>query len=322
MIVALTGATGFLGASLVRELLERGHEVRALQRETSDNQFIYGLPIELRTIDLFDVDSLQRAFEGAQAVIHAAAEVPRSGHHTSRVMSVARDGTYNVLQACRRARVQRMVHVSTICTIGPGTIDHPACEGTPRPKWLDSIVYFRTKHMAELEVRGAMEAGLDAVIVNPAAMIGPYDSKLTTGRLISEIRNSKLTYGVPGGSCFADVADVAAGIVSAMQSGRKGESYILGGENIGFIDAMRRIADTVGGTAPEKMISARALLTGSRVLSLLGRSPVLSIDEMRIVAHEMYYCCDKAREELGYDCRPFEQSVARADQWYRENKIY
>ncbi len=324
MTVLVTGAAGYIGSAVVRELVGRGEEVRCLVRTGTDRRNLDGLEVGYAVGDLRDVDSLRRAVDGCARVFHLAALyvnwLPRPGA----IYAVNEEGTRNLLAACRRAKVGRIVHCSSVAALGAH--GRTPADETARFN-LDATRdhYYISKFRAEQIALAAARAGQEVVIVNPSNPIGPGDIGPTpTGALITHILKKRIPAYVAGGINLVDLGDCARGIVAAMERGRPGEKYILGHRNVSvkeYFDLIVRVAGR--GFSPFLRIPrglAVASAYGYQALALAtGRPPITSASWVRVGSHFSWWDCRKARAELGLGQRPIEQSLAEAVAWFAEN---
>jgi dihydroflavonol-4-reductase len=316
----VTGATGLVGNNLVRMLIGQGRSVRVLVRRTSavgDKAFA-GLPLTQVAGGLDDERALQGAVDGATCVIHSAAMVHCGWKHLAEMREVNTEGTRRIARAARRAGA-RLVHVSSVDAIGLRPDGSPADEDTP-PGGMPECPYVVTKREAEAAVLAEVTKGLDAVIVNPVYMIGPWDWKPSSGRMLLEVGAGKGLFAPPGSNDFVDVRDVAAGILAALARGQTGRRYILGGHGLSYLDAWRVFARAAGrmqplGMAPRAIIRTAGLV-GDLAAAMLGREPDINsaATRMSMLAHN--FSCRRAEQELGYHYRPFEETVQDAWKWF------
>ncbi len=321
MRVLVTGATGLVGNNVVRLLVEQGRTVRVLTRATSDPRPLQDLRVEVSLGDVRDEQSVQRAMDDVTHVVHSAGHVQIgwSGLELQRAINVG--GTRNVAESARQAGA-RMVHVSSVDALGLGTPDQPANETTPRGgKTL--CPYVITKSEAEETLRAVMARGLDAVIVNPGLMIGPWDWKPSSGKMLIGVGTHFAVLAPTGGGSICDVRDVATGILSALERGRSGENYILAGHNHSYLDIWRLFA-RIGGSRPPlmRMGPLQRFLVGSAG-DLLGklRQRELDVNSAVLAMSSLfhYYSSERARTELDYVIRPLEATVRDAWQWFQEH---
>jgi dihydroflavonol-4-reductase len=316
----VTGATGLVGNNVVRQLVSRGARVRALVRPNSPvgSKALVGLPIEEVEGGITDEDALNRACDGVTTVIHAAAFVHCGWRYGQAMQEVNVDGTRCVAGAARRAGA-RLVHVSSVDTMGIRHDGIPGDEETP-PGGMPPFPYVVTKLEAERVIMEEVERGLDAVIVNPAYMLGPWDWKPSSGRMLLEVGAGKGLFAPPGSNDFVDVRDVAAGVLSALVKGRTGRRYILGGHALSYLDAWRVMAHVTGrmqplGLAPRPCVLLAGLV-GDLKAAISGREGPMNSAATRtsLLAHN--YSCRRAIAELGYSFRPFEDTVQDAWDWF------
>lgn len=318
--VLVTGATGLVGNNVVRLLLERGHRVSVLQRAPGPiPRALAGLAVEHVHASLSDEAALERAIAGHDAVVHSAAMVHVGWRHEREMREANVAGTANVAEATRRAGA-RLVQVSSVDAIGlvAGGV---ANEETP-PGGMVECPYVVTKREAEHAVQEAISRGLDAVIVNPVYMLGPWDWRPSSGRMLLEIVANKGLFAPAGGNDFVDVRDVAAGVLAAMQRGARGRRYILGGHRRTYLDAWRLFAKVTGGIAPLGVAPRPLARLAGRMGDLVGRwrarEPAVNSAavEMSLLPH--HFSCERAQAELGYSFRSLEETVEHAWRWFCE----
>lgn len=324
MKAAITGASGLVGGNLALELLRQGHEVRAIRRSVASTKHLDGEPIEWVAGDLDDVPALTAAFRGADVVFHCAALVSILRDVTPALTRANVDGTRNVIAAVRAANVVRLVHCSTVGAVGLTETGKPCTE---QARWnfaehgLDDG-YVTTKRRAEDVVEQAVRAGLDAVVVNPTYMLGPYDAKPSSGKMILGVIERQAPGFSTGRNNFVDVRDVARGMVLAWQKGATGERYILGGDNLSYEDAFARIA-RVAGVPPltwrVPYVAALAVgLAGDVQHWITGKEPLITSNSVRwAYCSTFQFSSAKAERELGYVHGPIEPAIADAIAWFR-----
>ncbi len=317
-MILVTGATGFLGSVLVRQLLDEGETVRILRRETSALDLLGESAdhVEHAIGDVTDFESVRAAMDGIEYVYHTAAFVGFGGaKDAERLHAVNVVGTANVVDAAREASVRRLVLTSSQAALGrpekpAGVIDETA-------EWTGSkmdTAYARSKHESELEAHRAIAEGLDAVIVNPAVIFGPGREGENTMEIVAKVRK-----GIPaapaGGTSVVDVEDVAAGHRAAMARGETGERYFLGSEDLRWKAIFDTLADAFGVSGPKIVLPPPlALMAGfaSEIVASLTRSrPTLTRETARISGRFYRYSNRKAREELGITFRPFRATAER-----------
>jgi dihydroflavonol-4-reductase len=320
MITLVTGATGLLGNNLVRTLLDRGQAVRVLLRENSDPRPLEGLDVQRATGDVRDAASVDRACQGVGRVLHAAAKVHIGWSGSDEHQAINVVGTRNVAQAALKQRA-RMVHISSVDTLGIQTKENPAHEESPVAGHI-LCPYVLSKRGAEAEVLALVEQGLEAMIVNPAYTVGPWDWKPSSGRMLLEIARGWGTFAPPGGNDFADVRDVCEGVLAAAERGVPGRRYILAGHSLSYFDVWRLFAEITGSRPPRFVVDRLTLRAAGRFGDLwgriIGKEPDVNSAAAAISAMPHHFSSARARQELGYSCRPIRETVAAAWDWFRQ----
>lgn len=324
MRVIVTGASGLLGGNLAIELVARGHHVRATKRGSSKVEHLAEQAIEWVDADLGDVDALARAFEGADWVFHCAAQVSIRRDLSRELLASNVGGTRNVLAAMRRSGARRLIHCSSVGAVGLSTDGEPCTEASPWtfPELGMADGYVTTKRWSEDLVDVAVIMGLDAVIASPTYMLGPYDAKPSSGKMIVEVVRGNVPGWTPGKNNFVDVRDVARGMIAAAERGRAGERYILGGENMTYREIMERIAEVAGVRPPRlpapRPIAAALGLAGDLAERLNGKEPLLnSVTVGYGFTDRFIFSSEKAKAELGYAPGPIEPAIGAALAWFR-----
>jgi len=319
----VTGGNGFVGCHVVRALLQEGREVRVLLRAGADVRTLDGLKYEPFVGDLRDADAVARSVEGCDEVYHVAADYRLWLLDEAPMYATNLEGTKNVLAAVRRAGVRRMIHTSTVGTLGVPP-DGPGREDTPVS--VDDMVgaYKRSKFLAEQAALEVVRSGAPVVIVNPSTPVGAFDYKPTpTGRVIVDFLNGRMPAYLDTGLNLVDVEDVARGHLLAAERGKVGEKYILGGENLTLEQVFQRLAALSGVPAPRVRIPyavayAYALVAEAVARTITKREPRASLTAVRMARKRMFFDSAKARRELGYSPRPIDDALARAIAYYRE----
>ncbi len=324
MITLVTGATGFVGSHVARQLVARGERVRVLLRRTSQTRAMDGLNVEPAYGDLRDLASVYRAMDGVRCVYHVAGDYRFGVRRPEEIYDSNLIGTRHLLGAARRANVERFVYTSTVATVTVPREGKLPDEETRAG--LDEMIghYKRSKFMAEQEALRAAGAGLPVVIVNPTAPVGPGDWKPTpTGRIIVDFLNGRMPGYVDTGLNLVPVEDVAAGHLLAAERGRVGQRYILGGRNLTLKAILGMLAAITGRRAPRfRFPHALAMAAGyfdSVISRLLHRQPQIPLEGVRMARHKMFVDCSKAQRELGFAAGPVEQALERAVRWYEKN---
>ncbi|MBI2460513.1 MAG: NAD-dependent epimerase/dehydratase family protein [Candidatus Rokubacteria bacterium] len=324
MPALVTGATGFIGATLVRELLAEEEAVRVLARPTSDRRAIEGLPVEVAVGDLLDPASLPAALRGCRVLYHVAADYRLFAREPALLYRTNVEGTRALLQAALDLGVERVVYTSSVGTLGLPGDGRPGTETTPVR--LEEMVgdYKRSKFLAEREAEAFAARGLGVVIVNPSAPVGPWDVKPTpTGRMIVDYLRRRMFGYLATGLNLVHVRDVARGHLLAARIGRAGERYILGhaAGNLWLREIFQRLAAVSGIPAPRRRIpywvafgSAAVCGLGAR---LTGRGPLASRTAVRMAAKPMFFDPGKAVRELGLPQTPVDEALREAVEWFR-----
>ena len=318
----LTGATGFVGSAVARALLARGHRLRALARPNSDRRNLAGLDLEIAEGDLSDPASLARATAGCRYVVHVAADYRIWVPDPAAMLRANVDGTVALLRAAKAAGAERIVHCSSVAALGLTPDGTPADETTPVSEATVVGIYKKSKFRAEQAVLALVrDEAVPAVIVNPAAPIGPRDIKPTpTGRMIADAAAGRMPAYLDTGLCVVHVDDVAAGHVLALERGRIGERYILGGENLSLRDILALVAAAAGRRPPRIRLPAPLLwpvALACEALARFGIEPLVTRDHLRMARKRMYFSSAKAISELGYTARPAAAAIADAVAWLR-----
>lgn len=319
-IALVTGASGFVGSAVARALVARGLRVRVLMRPTASRANIEKLDVEPVTGDMRDEDSMTAAMQGARWFFHVAADYRLWARDPGEIARNNLLGAQATMGAALRCGVERVVYTSSVAALKPGDT---AVDETSRHT-ADSVIgaYKRSKLVAEREVeRLVAEKNLPAVIVSPSTPIGPRDIKPTpTGRIIVEAATGKIPAFVDTGLNLVHVDDVAAGHLLALDRGRIGENYILGGDDVALKDMLADIA-ALSGRKPPRIRLPRAPLFplawgAEAVARLTGREPFLTADALRMSRYRMFFRSDKAKAELGYSARPYRAGLEDALEWF------
>lgn len=321
----VTGATGLLGGNLAAALLDAGHSVRCTRRATSAVGHLDGLVIEWVEADVRDVEALTRAFAGAEVVFHCAAAVSISKSVTPQMQAITVDGTAHVVEAVRRAGVGRLVHCSSTVAVGL-SVDGTPCDESAAFNFAEYGLedgYVITKRAAEDIVRAAAQGDVDAVIVNPGYMFGPFDARPSSGKMIIDVARGKVPGVSTGKNSFVAARAVAEGMIAAWQAGRRGERYILAGENLTYAEMFGRIAAVAGVEAPTRVfprwMAAVVGRLGDLQARLTGGEPLISGNKVAWgYCDRFVFDSGKARRELGYAPGEVEDGVRAALAWFRE----
>lgn len=328
MITLVTGASGFVGGHVARQLVSAGRSVRVLVRPSSRLDFLQDLPLERVEGDLRNSESVARAMSGVGEVFHVAADYRLWARNPDEIYDSNVGGTRRVLEAARKERVSRIVYTSTVATVvvaqhGERNVSLPD-ENTEAT--VDQMIghYKRSKLLAEQEARNAAAAGLPVIIVNPTTPVGPGDWKPTpTGRIILDFLNGKMPAYVDTGLNVVAVEDVAAGHLLAAERGRVGERYLLGARNMTLKEILVALAAIAGRSAPRvrlpHAVAFAAAYVDEYLSRLRDRAPRIPVEGVRMSRHRMFVATGKAERELGYTPGPVEAALRRAVEWYREH---
>lgn len=318
----VTGVSGFLGSAVARAFADAGYAVRGVARATSDRANLTDFPGELAEADLREAAAVRRAVEGAGAVVHVAADYRLWARDPEEIVRNNEATTGHVMAAALAAGAERVVYTSSVATLLP---DPAGAADETRAATPETVVgaYKRSKVVAERMVEAMVrEQGLPAVIVNPSTPIGPRDVKPTpTGRIIVEAASGRMPAFVDSGLNLVHVDDVARGHVLALEKGRTGERYILGGEDVALGAMLGEVARIVGRRPPTVALPRVPLYPlawiNEQVAKLTGKEPFLTLDGLRMSRHHMFYSSAKAARELGYRARDYREALGDAVAWFR-----
>ncbi|MBL7206890.1 MAG: NAD-dependent epimerase/dehydratase family protein [Candidatus Aenigmarchaeota archaeon] len=319
----VTGATGFVGGNLVKELVDRGEDVVALVRRNSDTSKIKDLGVEFCEGDVLDKDSIMKAMKGCDMVFHSAALFVKKLRDTEQFYKVNVDGTKNVLSAALKLKVSKVVHTSTAATTGVPE-SGMANENTAFNKWDFSNDYTKSKYLGEKVAFEYASKGLPVVIVNPVAPIGAGDVKPTpTGQHIVSFVRGNVKYSMNGINHYTYVGDVVKGHILAAEKGNVGQRYILGGHNIRAKNFLKLLEEVTGASSEKvRMLPYWALVPagyGISVLSKIRRKKSNLSDAVRYSRSTPFYDFSKSVNELGLPQTPLRIAVEEAFEWFKEN---
>jgi dihydroflavonol-4-reductase len=321
--ILVTGATGFVGAAVARRLVAEGASVRLLVRARSDTRNIEGLPGERVVGDLGDAASLKRAARGCVAVYHVAADYRLWVPRPEDIYRINVEGSVALVRATAEAGAARIVYCSSVAVLGINKAGTPSDEATP-VTLADMIGHYkRSKFLAEEAVRKlAAEEKAPVVIVNPSTPVGPRDIKPTpTGRIVVEAATGKIPAFVDTGLNLVHVDDVAEGHLLALEKGRIGESYILGGEDVALSRMLAVIAELAGRKAPTVNLPRVPLYPiawiAEAIARITGKEPLVTADALKMAKYHMFFSSAKAMRELGYTARPYREALTDAYDWFK-----
>ncbi len=322
--VLITGADGFLGTNTVRELLRRGYLIRGFVEAGRRTGTLKGLDIERYEGDIRRAEDVRNAAVGCDYIVHTAASTNVWPSRSRLLEEINIEGTRNVVRAAMSEGVERFVHIGTANSCGAGTLDAPGDETTPYSAGRYGLGYIETKLEAQRLVQDSVDrSGLPAIILAPTYMIGPYDTKPGSGRIILELIHGRIPAYSKGGRNFVYVKDVAVAIGQALQRGKPGDVYITGNENLPYRDFFEIVASVTDAKTPRfKAPAAFSLLfgtVGSAIGSLSGKAPKISLPMARVACDSHFYSPAKAVRELGMPQTPVRKAVEEAFEWFSDN---
>lgn len=318
----VTGATGHIGANLVRTFIAEGRHVRALVHV--NRRAIDGLDVEIAEGDVRDLESLRRAFDGADVVYHLAARISLSLGDWPLLEAVNIAGVKNVVEACLQCGVRRLVHFSSIHAIVQEPLDLPVDESRPLVESRRSPIYDRSKAAGEKEVRQGIERGLDAIIVSPTGVIGPYDFEPSYfGEALLSIACHKLPALVGGGFDWVDVRDVVSGAMRAERLAPTGAKYLLSGHWVSVPDLATVVEKITSVSAPRWVcplwLAHAATPFTVAFARLTGGRPFFTSDSLRALKSNRNISHERASRDLDYNPRPFRETIVDTLRWFQEN---
>lgn len=324
MRVLITGATGLLGNNILRMLLKENHSVAVMVRNNSDPRPLDGLQVDKFYADLATEAAnggklLREALDGVDTVIHCAGVIQIGWSNLDLSMKVNRDATDAIADTCRMKKI-RMLHISTVDALAAGTVDRPGTEDELEPPKTPTS-YVLSKRAGDQVVWEQISRGLDGMIIHPGLMFGPWDWKPSSGEMITAIGKQFIPFAPPGGISACDVRDVASGIISAINHGQAGESYILAGENISYLELWQRIAKCLNRRPPLGELPIWLGRTVGRLSDWAGRfrkrEPQTNSGAIRMGEAYNWYSSDKAKRELGYQIGSVDIAIQDAHEWFK-----
>jgi dihydroflavonol-4-reductase len=322
-LVFVTGASGFVGSAVARRLKDKGFRLRLAVRASSRRDNLEGLDADVVVADIKDRAALEKAMAGCRYLFHVAADYRLWAKNPEEIVRNNRDGTLAPMQAALAAGVERIVYTSSVATLKART-DGVAVDETCRHTEQSAIgAYKRSKVVAERVVEKMVaEEGLPAVLVSPSTPIGPRDIKPTpTGRIIVEAATGKIPAFVDTGLNLVHVDDVAEGHLLALEKGRIGETYILGGEDVSLRQMLAVIADLAGRKPPTVNLPRTPLYPiawiAEAIARVTGNEPFVTADALTMAKYHMFFSSAKAMRELGYTARPYREALADAFAWFK-----
>lgn len=323
--VFVTGADGLLGSNLVRELIARNFEVTAMIQKGREPVTIKDLPVKKVVGDITSPQDVKNLSKGFDYFMHVAALTDmwpsRGGNH----FLINVEGTKNVINAALENEIKRLIHVGSASSFGYGCLTNPGDEVSLYKSYKYNLDYMDSKQKAhELVVTAVKKDSLPALIVCPTFMIGPYDVRPSSGALVLALAKKKLPFLPSGGKNWASVKDVAVASCNALTKGRNGESYILGGENLSYKDAVRRMANAIDLKYYPRVVMPDFLMKGIGFLGstfspLTQNPPKLSYSMARVACDHHYFSSAKAIQELDLPQTPIEIATQELHHWFIEN---
>jgi dihydroflavonol-4-reductase len=321
MKIAVTGANGHIGANLCRSLLAEGHQVKALVHHNANS--LKGLNLEIVHGSLGDLNALRSLCKDTEIVFHLAAMISIDGQK-NKLLEVNVEGTKNLIKVIQENGVRRLIHFSSIHALSHFPLDQPMDETRPLvmegPTW-----YEITKSKAEKIVLDATKKGLDAVVINPTAVVGPNDFKPSlVGTVLIRLYNKSLPALVPGGYNWVDVRDIVQGAIAAMDNARRGERYILGGKWVSVLDLAAIVSKVMGVRVNKFMIPTQVAKIGVPFIKAYAKitkqEPLYTFESLRTLRDvNKMISYEKASTELGYSSRDFEITIRDTMDWYKLN---
>ena len=322
--VLVTGPDGLLGSNLIRELLNRGYSVTAMMENDKKSLTIENLPIQRIVANLLNTQDIINATVGVDIVIHCAASTSMFPARSEIINKVNIGGTQNIVDACKKNKVKRLIYVGTANSFGSGNLHNLGTEKNLYSSEHYGLDYMDSKYKAQLIVlENAKNGSLNAIVVNPTFMIGPFDSRPSSGEMILSVYKRKIPGYTLGGKNFIAVKDVAVAITNAITNARNGECYILGNENLTYKQAFEKIAKTIGVNPPRIKFPTKAVLAFGKINSFLATTFKYTTKmpyELTLLSSEIhYYSSAKARDELGLPQTPIEVAIKDCFEWFLEN---
>jgi dihydroflavonol-4-reductase len=325
MKVLVTGPDGVLGSNLVRELIKRDHDISVLLLEGSRSPTLSGLEIKKHYGNILNAKDLENCIAGKDIVIHCAASTSIFPARDEFVNKTNIEGTQNIIDACLKHKIHRLIHIGTANSFGYGTTtENPGNEENPYVSEKYGLDYMDSKRKAqEIILKSVEKEGLPAVIVNPTFILGPYDSKPSAGTMVLAIHKGKIPGYTKGGKNYVAAKDVSIAVANALTMGRIGQCYILGNENLLYKEAFKKIADVIGAKAPTLKFSPFIAKSYGSLTSFFARifkfHPTVTKELAAISCDTHFYSSEKARKELGLPVTPIEEAVKECFDWFKEN---
>jgi dihydroflavonol-4-reductase len=317
----ITGATGFVGSHLAKELCSRGLEVHILRRKDSSTRLLDSLPVHHHTGDILDNESVANAMRGCTAVFHCAGIVSFWRKQRKIQYDVNVHGTEIVATTALASGILRFVHTSSIAALGPTKNGTVTTEDSPFGWDTFDIGYNISKYEAELRIIGNVKKGLNAVIVNPSTIVGPGDIHMHGSAVISNVVRSRLPYYIETPMNLVDIDDVVRGHLLAFEKGKTGERYILSGHSLPLGELLLRIEHIGGGRAPRRKIPYAVAQAAAAVIeniaTIINIKPPITKELLRVGKQRREFSCEKAERELGYTRTPLDETIRKTAEWLK-----
>lgn len=324
MTVFISGADGFVGSNLVRELLNRKHKIVAFVKEGDDPKTIKDLPITIKYGNLLDADSIAEAMAGCDAVIHTAASTAIWPYRSEIQHKINVGGTKNMVAAAKKHKVNRFIHIGTANTFGFGPKDNPGDETRPYASEKYGMDYMDTKLEAQnYLLNEANKNGFPALVLNPTFMLGPYPARIGSAKMVLSVYTGKVNGFTKGGRNYIAVKDVCVAIANALTQGRVGECYILGNQNLNYKEIFTLIAETVGVKSPKIAVPNFIVKTvgylSTIAANIFNFEPMVSYAMAQMAVDEHYFSAAKAVKELGLPQTSMDVAIKESADWLIEN---
>lgn len=321
MKVLLTGADGLLGSNVVRELLKRKYDVSVFIEAGKKSKTLPEGKVNIIYGNILNEKEVDEAIQGMDYVIHCAANTNIWPTRSEIIRAVNVDGTENVISACLKHDIKRLISVGTANSFASGGIINPGDETNNYEAHVYNLDYMDSKRLAQdLVIDAVRNKGLKAIVVNPTFMIGPYDSKPSSGAMIQALAQGKIPGFAPGGKNYICVKDAAIGINNALTQGRIGECYILGNENLTYKEIFTKISKTIDQPAPKKSIPGVLIkflgAVNSRIGKIFKTNPSITKEIAILSCEDHYYSSQKAVSELSLPQTPIEKGVKECYDWF------
>lgn len=325
MKILVTGATGFVGSWVVRKLLDAGHSVRILRRESSDLALLNHLPLEHAIGDINNINSIEQAVTGTEGIFHLAGVVGYSRKDRILMEKVNVEGTANITKICRQFPSLRFLHMSSVVAVGASFNGIPLDENSPYNVSHLNLGYFETKRKAEeIVLHEVKEHGLNAVIVNPSTIYGPGDATKGSRKTQLKVARGKMPFFTNGGVSIVHIEDCVAAMLTAFNKGKKGERYILSGDNISIERLFQLIAEEAGVAAPKVRLPNWLVHSLGYIgdhLEAIGKKGPLNSESAWTAVLYHWFDHSKAKAELNFEPRPAEDAIQASVRWIKEQNL-